>query len=443
MKGKLEIFSFTLFLILQISDLTASQKNAEFHIRFRDPVVNHAEILDQWMKLQIRLMSQTQANFNGPFIRIYAYSGIAAYAAIYPLIEKKSPNKFLLEKLNDFPALPELKSTKLYGPASINAALAYMNKVMFPMASRKNKLYIDSLENSLEKILANQTDEETLKNSIEFGRKTALIIFHWAETDGYKNGNDAYSAPSGRGNWQPTAPSFANAVAPYWGRLRTIVPGSITNTEPPPPPEYSEDSTSFFYSMVKQVYDYSNKISPAQKEIAIYWKDINPGVTAPGHWLNILRQLMISENTSLEKSAFAYALTGIALNDTWISSWKTRYTYNLLRPVTYVQTVMGQKDWVPAIPTPPHPEYPGGHAALSSSVAEVLTAIFGDHYLFTDRTYEYIGYPARTYPDFRSIANEAAISKVYGGIHYLLSVDVGLDQGRKVAENVLRSLSKR
>jgi hypothetical protein len=241
--------------------------------------------------------------------------------------------------------------------------------------------------------------------------------------------------------WTPTAPAFANAVTPYWGQLRTIVPGSIDRTQPPPPPAYSEDTASVFYKMVKQVYDISKHITTDQKDIALFWKDINPGITAPGHWLNILRQVMQKENTPLGKAAFAYALTGIALSDAWISSWKTRYTYNLLRPITYIQTVMGDKDWMPVIPTPPHPEYPGGHAAMSAAVAEALTAVFGENYSFTDHSYDQFGMKSRSYSSFWAIAKEAADSKVYGGIHYQPSVEIGLWQGKEVAKNILKILS--
>jgi membrane-associated phospholipid phosphatase len=195
--------------------------------------------------------------------------------------------------------------------------------------------------------------------------------------------------------------------------------------------------------MVQEVYRQSKVLTPEEKRVAHYWKDVNPGVTATGHWLNILRLVIAKDQVSLEKAALAYALTGIALNDTWISSWKTRYKYNIQRPITYIREVLGDTAWMPEITTPPHPEYPGGHAALSSSVAEVLTAMFGEHYALTDRTYEFLGMGARNYPSFRAIAEEAAISKVYGGIHYRLSVQVGLQQGMDVSRNVLEILTRK
>ena len=177
-------------------------------------------------------------------------------------------------------------------------------------------------------------------------------------------------------------------------------------------------------------------LTPDQKAIVLFWKEINPGVTAPGHWLNIVRQVMQKDKSKLDKSAFAYALTGMALNDAWISCWKTRYTYNVLRPITYIRDVMGYKDWLPMLGTPPHPEYTSGFAAMAGSVAEALTIIFGNNYKLTDHTYDYLGMLPRTYDSFHAIAKEAGDSKFYCGIHYLLSVDIGLDQGKAVAKNI-------
>ena len=433
-----------LVLISGITGLLSFQKNKWINAPADKSHVASSyssDVLDKWMSMQIRLMASTPATFNGPFVRIYAYSGVAGYAAIYPGISKKSIDLFLITRLNNMPDLPATDPNKKYHwPSSINAALAFMNRSMFPMANAANKMAIDSLEEALKKAFSKKVDDTTIKFSADYGLQVAKKIFTWAETDGYRNSSNPYTPPAGQGLWKPTAPKFASAVTPYWGRLRTIVAGSIDNTQPAPPPNYSEDTLSVFYKMVKQVYDISKGITPEQKNIALFWKDISPGVTAPGHWLNILRQVIQKENTPLDKAAFAYALSGMALNDTWISSWKTRYTYNLLRPITYIQTVMGHKDWAPTIPTPPHPEYPGGHAAMSSAVAEALAVVFGNDYSFTDHTYDQFGMQPRTYPSFWAIAKEAADSKVYGGIHYRLSVDIGLQQGKDVTQNIVSIL---
>ena len=190
--------------------------------------------------------------------------------------------------------------------------------------------------------------------------------------------------------------------------------------------------------MIKEVYDLDQTMTTEQKNITVFWRDINPGITAPGHWLNILRQVFQKEksNAPLDKAAFTYALTGMALNDAWISCWKTRYDYNLLRPVTYIRNVMGHSEWLPLLSTPPHPEYTAGFAAMAGAVCEALTIVFGNNYRLTDHTYDDLGLMPRSYNSFHEIAKEAGDSKFYGGIHYKLSVDVGLKQGQAVAQNI-------
>ena len=329
---------------------------------------------------------------------------------------------------------------KYHWPSSANAALAYMNRIMFHFTSARNKESIDSLELSLKNEFAKEEDATCIERSITYGKEVAQKIFNWSETDGYRQSSAPYAVPKGPGLWVPTPPTFAKAVTPYWGNLRPLVLGTIDKTQPLAPPVYSEDSSSAFFKMVKEVYDISVNLSEEQRNIAIYWRDINPGITAPGHWLNILCQVIRKENCRLDKAAFAYVLTGISLNDAWISCWKTRYVYNVLRPVTYIREVMGKSGWLPLLTTPPHPEYTSGFAAMAGAISEALTTVFGNHFDLTDHTYDDMGMQSRKYRSFAAIAKEAADSKFYGGIHYRLSVDIGLDQGRKVAREVVRFL---
>jgi hypothetical protein len=389
------------------------------------------------MAMQMKLMSTTIASFNGPFVRIFSYSGIAAFESIRPGIQKNSPDLFSLRAFNNFPSMPEVDATKKYfWPASINAALAFMNRSMFSFTGEQNKVSIDSLENALKGSFNKEIDDFTIERSASFGKLVAQKIFDWSETDGYRLASNPFIPPSGPGKWVPTPPTYAKPVTPYWGNLRTIITGSIDNTQPPPPPPYSEDTNSVFYKMVKEVYDVDQTLTQEQRDIALFWKDINPGFTAPGHWLNIMRQVFKNKKVPLDKAAFTYSLTGMALNDAWISCWKTRYVYNLLRPITYIRNVLGHSNWLPLIPTPPHPEYTAGFAAMAGAVGESLTIIYGKNFYLIDHTYDDHGMKPRTYNSFQAMAKEAADSKFFGGIHYKLSVDKGLEQGSAVAKNI-------
>jgi len=270
-----------------------------------------------------------------------------------------------------------------------------------------------------------------------FGKEVATAVFNWSETDGYKQSSDPYSPPMGPGLWVPTPPLFAPASTPYWGNNRPIIAGSTNNTQPGPPIPYSEDANSDFYKMVKHVYTVSQHLTHDDSAQALFWRDL-PGVTAAGHWLSILQQVLKQTNCKLDKAAFAYALTGVCLNDASISCWQTKYHYNLVRPVTYIQKVLGHASWLPLLSTPAHPEYSSAHCVMSGAAAKALTTIFGDIGSFTDHTYDYLGFAPRTFSSFHAIGEDVAHARVLAGLHYRPSCDTALVQGRKVTDNILR-----
>ena len=179
------------------------------------------------------------------------------------------------------------------------------------------------------------------------------------------------------------------------------------------------------------MYQTVNDLTPEQLAIATYWSD-DPGTTAtpPGHSLSILRQVLAAQDSSLADAAEVTARLGLAVCDAFIACWRTKYQYNLLRPITYVREHV-DPGWGDPLPltTPPFPEYTSGHSVQSGAAAEVLTAFFGP-VAFTDRTHDGRGLPARSFASFREAADEAAISRLYGGIHFRSAIDLGLAQGR-------------
>ncbi len=418
----------------QLPLLSSNEKVVQGHLK--QTKTFSSDVAIKWMNMQLRIMSST-ALPNVAFARPYAYSGIALYEAVEPGM----PAYQSLEgQLNGLIGLPETGNGLAYHwPSSANAALAYMNKNMFSTTSASNKTAIDSLENALNIQYQGEEDAAIINRSILFGKAVAQKVFEWAQTDGYLHASDAYTAPIGDGLWVRTPPGFAAASTPYWGNLRTIVSGSDDNSQPDAPTSYSTDPSSDFYKMVKQVYDVSQTLNPQQTAGALYWRDI-PGVTSPGHWESILKQVLVNENATLDKAAIGYALTGITLNDACISCWKTKYHYNLIRPITYIRTVLGHTTWKSLLGTPAHPEYSSAHAVLSAATADAMTEVFGDSYSFTDHTYDYLGMSPRSFNSFSAIGEDAGNSRLYAGLHYLASINIGLVQGRKVAANIKSKL---
>jgi membrane-associated phospholipid phosphatase len=193
---------------------------------------------------------------------------------------------------------------------------------------------------------------------------------------------------------------------------------------------YSEDPNSAFFADAMQVYTVSKTLTDEQKLIARFWSDdpmMSP--TPPGHWISIALQIIDRDAIDGLRSTDLLARLGIALADSFIGNWADKYKYDLLRPVTYINRHIDPA-WQPLLITPPFPEHPSGHSTQSGAAAAALTAFFGEGFAFSDNTHEADGMPTRHYPDFWAAAEEAAISRLYGGIHFAPANQLGLEQGR-------------
>src|SRR5450755_3650349 len=398
-KGRLGVYHL-LYVIMAVVCFTGCRKEPGFHVDF-PPSLYSADVIDKWMTLEIRIYKSATGFGNGGFARPFAYSGISAYESIDPgLLSWK-------HKYNGLSGLPETEPFKKYNwAASVNATLAEINRGFFTTANldATDLAAIDSLENALYAGFSGEK-ADVLSRSVAFGKSIADAIFAWASTDGFKENNAmSYTVLVGFGLWVPTSPT--PPVAPFWGNDRRIIANSGDNDAPGAPIPYSTDPSSDFYKEVNDLYQASKVLTTDQKNMALFWRDV-PGVSTPGHWMNITRQAISQSHSRLDKAALAYALTGICLNDAVITVFHYKYVYNQVRPVTYIRGVIGDATWSSFIPTPNHPEYPAAHAVISSAAAEGLTAAFGNIGPLTDHTWDYLGFPARTFSPFREFAVDA------------------------------------
>ena len=425
------IASFILIFITSFLTLSSCKKNADYP--HNEVAKYSSEVLDKWMTMQLRLMRNATGVPNHGFSRHYVYSGIAALESLAPDLHSFDRWSHSWNGLTGLPARNH--SIAYHYPANVNAAMAAMNRSFFPNASSADKAAIDSLEAALNAGFLVTQSPEIVNKSNEYGKAVATAVFAWAETDGYKNASAPYTPPTGPGKWVPTPAAYAAPATPYWGNNRPVIAGSLRNTQAGPHTIYSTDPHSNFYQMANYVYDVSQHLTEDNKAAALFWRDV-PGVSSPGHWLSILQQVIHKKNSRLDKAALAYALTGAAINDALISCFKSKYHYNLVRPITYIREVIGHTTWNSFLGTPAHPEYSSGHAVLSAAGAAAMQELFGNIGSFTDHTYDYMGFAPRTYTSFAAIGEEAAKSRVYGGIHYQQTADAGLIEGQKVTANI-------
>lgn len=273
----------------------------------------------------------------------------------------------------------------------------------------------------------------------------------YAAADGFSklSGLRRFTPTTGDEFWQPTSPGFMSAVEPYWATLRPFVIDSASQFKIIPPHAYNTDSTSVFYKEMMEVYNITANLTAEQHAIAMFW-DCNPfnlqqvghlefgikKITPGGHWVGIAGIACKKTKTSLSKTAYVHALLSTTLADAFITCWNTKYRFNRIRPETAIKRLVN-KNWMPLLQTPPFPEYTSGHSVISAACAGILTAVFGDNFAFADDTETEFDLPVRKYKSFNAAAKEAAISRLYGGIHFRDAIENGQKEGEQVARYIL------
>jgi len=224
-------------------------------------------------------------------------------------------------------------------------------------------------------------------------------------------------------------------LEPCWGKLRPFAIEKSNSCDPGPPPDFSSVESSQFMAEAHEVYETTQALTAEQTTIARFWADgAGQTGTPPGHSISIASQILASGGHALDTAAETYAKVGIAVADAFISCWWSKYEYNLMRPITCIRRTL-DPNWTPMITTPPFPEYTSGHSVQSGASAQVLTDLFGA-ISFTDHTHDARGFEPRNFANFFAAAEEAAISRLYGGIHFRAAIDRGVEQGRCVGHQV-------
>jgi hypothetical protein len=395
-----------------------------------------AKVPTAWFDLALGL-ARTTPGFSPPVVsRAFGYAGVALYEAVAPGITKRGS---FVGVLNGLTRAPGPADSAYHWPTVANSALASILRLLFPTTPSVNIAAIDELERRFAAEAQASLPFGIYKRSVSRGAEMARHVFDWSMTDGgheaFLNNFPAYTPPSGPGLWVPTPPGLLPALQPYWDANRPFVLGSGETCSPGPPLPFLESVDSAFYAEALDCYRVTSDLTPEQEAIARFWSD-DPGQTAtsPGHSISILTQVARELNLTLDRAAEAYAKVGIAVADAFISCWRTKYNHNLLRPVTYIRSII-DPNWTSLLVTPPFPEYTSGHSVQTAAAAQVLTSLFGQ-LAFNDHTHDVRGLPPRSFSSFAAAAEEAAISRLYGGIHFRAAIERGLEQGACIGKHV-------
>jgi hypothetical protein len=362
--------------------------------------------------------------------RAFAYIGIGLFESVQPGIKGGSS---FAPKLYEMPAMPKPDNSKEYlWSASANAAMSSLVKLLLASLSPADKAAIDAKEAAIYNQLKLTTAEDVLQRSQAFGRAIAAAIYDWSTTDNFSVSSGTYTPLNEPWAWVPTPPNFPTAVGDNLQYSRPLLRYSLDATAPPIPVPYSEDPNSDFYKAVKEVYDIggATTATTAAKATANWWADAGgagTGLPSPYHILSIVTSVLESQHAGLWKAAEVYAKTGIGIKDGPIITFRAKYQYNLLRPVTYIRRHI-DANWLPYLVTPPYPEYTSGLISNYGPVIQVLIREFGDIPV-TDNTYGWRGLPARQFSSLSQLLEEAAVSRVYAGIHYRFTRDLSIAMG--------------
>jgi hypothetical protein len=410
-----------------------------------------ADVVIRWLNLDqdmLRLPLPTGTSAQGGE-RILAYSGIALYESV---VNGMPAYQSLSGQLTDFPSMPSTDPGKAYHwAAAANAALAQETRYLFSATSLANKQKINDLENQLQAIYATEVDGTVIDRSVRFGKRVADSVAKWADTDGWKLQNGSYTPPPPTLQqpwlWVPTAPAPAAPINPHVSLRRLLVPGSDNGATIAPFPTFSTTPGSEFYEMANEVYTKSQSLSAEQKNLALYFRDATePGYYGgSGHYIAMLPQIISKSGVSLDIAALAFAKSGIAVNDAFVVGFIAKYTFNLLRPITYIRNFTGHTTWSPLFATPNHPEFPSAHSFHAGGFLTGLADVFGENFEFTDNTYANLStslgtLQPLTFHSFTELKKAIGDSRVYAGIHYAPACVEGIQLGEKVGQNVLNTL---
>lgn len=382
--------------------------------------------------------------------RIYVYSSIAAYETMVSGNPDFISLAGQLTALDKIP-LPNKDHQICFPVAAVHAYVKVGTRLIF--SEDKMDDFISEMHKTYKEA---GVPQGVLNQSKKYGEEVANHIIAWADKDNYKQTRTfpKYSIDEDPTRWQPTPPAYMDAVEPSWNKIRPFMMERANQFAPPPPTPFSSDVNSQFYKEAMEVYNLGNdSISVEEKkDIASFW-DCNPFVShfsghvmfatkkiSPGgHWIGITKLAALKAKLDFIKTAEAYAWVSIGLADAFISCWDEKYRSELIRPETYINKYIDDK-WMPTLQTPPFPEYTSGHSVASATTAEILTHLFGEDFEFEDTVEKEFGLPTRNFQSFKQAASEAAMSRLWGGIHYMPAIVNGSRQGSTLGSFIVKTL---
>ncbi|WP_132055091.1 vanadium-dependent haloperoxidase [Pseudocnuella soli] len=383
--------------------------------------------------------------------RTYSYVSIAAYEAA---IFDQAGYRTLAGQVNGLTALPKpAQPQTVWAPLAAVHSLLLVGKTMVISEARLEAFH----QKILGEFKKTGMPKPVYDSSLAWGAQVARHIIAWSQKDGYRESRSfpKYSVDEADHTWKPTPPAYMKAVEPNWSSIRPFIMDSAGQFRPVAADAFATEKESKFYKDAHAVWQAGKNATPEQVAIANFW-DCNPykmntrghvmfatkKISPGGHWINITALACRKAKTNFTATAEAYACVAMAIADGFISCWDEKYRSNVIRPETYINQYIDPQ-WTPQLQTPPFPEYTSGHSVISGAAALMLTKLFGAQFSYADNTEVEFGLPVRHFTSFEAAAQEAAISRFYGGIHYMPAIENGMTQGKAIASFMLQKIATR
>jgi hypothetical protein len=377
--------------------------------------------------------------------RNYVYTLVAFYEAVLPGDKKYESYAGLLNGLD---SMPKIIPGKQYDWLLAGMTAFYKTAYALVFSKEQFQDAYDAVQSQLNK---KKVSTDVHKRSVQFGEQVAARILHWASQDGFGKTRTMARFTLGKqaGNWQQTGPDFMEAIEPNWNTIRTLTLSKPDEFLLPQPAPFKSE---IFLAECDEVYKAGNNLTLAQRAFTNFW-DCNPYATETvghlmysikkispaGHWIGITGIAVQQKKQGLVAAMYTYSLVAVAIFDAIIATWDEKYRSNYIRPVTAIQELISPT-WEPFLQTPPFPEYPSGHSVISATAATILTHLFGNNFHYVDDVEKPYGLPSRSFNSFTEAANEAAVSRLYGGLHFREAIDNGKILGKNIAGKTLEKL---
>lgn len=425
-----------LFAAFSISVISCREDVYQPPVTNPEPLTSNAQLITDWLDNLVVFVRQSE--YSGPEAsRVFAYCGVAMYEGIYRAYPNRKSLKGQLNGLNNLPSpgssaynwgIVASTAERVVALYLFNDASAQVRQTIISL----NEIHISDFRNL-------GASEDVIQRSKNFGTDLGNAITTWAAADGFSlQANCSYTIPQGEGMWEPTFPQFSSPLLPCWRDMRSFViePANLGVTcNPGLPPQFSTDINSDFYQDALEVYNISNSLSAQEEAIARFWEDRKGTVTPSGHAISILSQVIKTKNVNEEIALEAYVKSGLAMADSYISSWTLMYGKNMLRPSTFIQQHISS-GWQPLFYNPNYPSYTSLHSVCANAAAQVMSSTIGNNIVFTDNTHALYGLPPRSFSSFYQYAEEAGLSELYAGVNYRFAIENGEYQGRCIGQLV-------